>query len=83
MFRRWRFVACVCSGENVMKRAMQVKRYIEKHIGMRVECKLETQIRDFEETITFDMYMRLNDNEAAFVRGLTGAEGFYARATKD
>lgn len=82
MFRRWRFVACVCGDENVLKKAKKIKRYIEKHLGTRVECKLEMQIGDFE-TDTFDMYMRLTENEAAFVRGLTDTEGFHERALKD
>lgn len=82
MFRKWRFVACVRGDENVLKKAKKIKRYIEKHLGTRVECKLETRIGDFE-TSTFDMYMCLTENEAAFVRGLTNTEGFYARALKD
>ena len=83
MFKTWKYVSCIYCDENLVKRAAKVKHYIEKHIGRRVECKLEMRIGDFGGGSVFDMYMRLNDNEAAFVRGLTNAEGFFMRATKD
>ena len=84
MFRRWRYVSCVYGDENVMKRAMKIKRYIEKHLRTKVECKLEMRIGDGEfETSAFDMYMHLTNDETAFVRGLVSSEGFYERATKE
>lgn len=82
MFKTWRFVACAYGDENVMKRARKLKHYIERHISRRVECKLEMRIGDFE-TSTFDMYMRLTNDEAAFIHGLVSAEGFYERVTKE
>lgn len=82
MFRRWRFVSCVFGDKDVVTQARKIRQYIEKHLDERVECKLELRI-DCYASRTFDMYMRLTEKEAAFVRGLTNAEGFYDRATKD
>lgn len=81
MFRRWRHVACV-EAEIAVLQARKIRKYIEKHLGNRVDCKLEMPIGDGDSRM-INVYMRLNNNEAAFVRGLTDAEGFYYRATKE
>lgn len=81
MFRRWRVVACV-KAEIAVLEARKIAKYIKKHLGKRIEYKLEMLIGDGDSRVV-GVYMRLNDNEAAFVRGLTDAEGFYYRATKE